>query len=53
VVSVAAGPWGAAWDQALTRTPPGVPLFVLPTYTAMLELRNVLVQRGLIRAFWR
>jgi UDP-N-acetylmuramyl tripeptide synthase len=53
VVTVAAGPWSAAWDQALTRTPPGVPLFVLPTYTAMLELRNVLVQRGLIRAFWR
>jgi UDP-N-acetylmuramyl tripeptide synthase len=53
VVSVAAGPWRAAWDQALTRTPPGVPLFVLPTYTAMLELRAVLTQRGIVSPYWR
>jgi hypothetical protein len=29
------------------------PLFALPTYTALLELRRLLASRGLAREFWR
>lgn len=42
----------AAFDRALARTPKGGTLFVLPTYTAMLELRELLVERGVTHAFW-
>ncbi len=45
--------WQAAWDGALQRAPEGGALFVLPTYTAMLELRRVLVERGVVKPFWR
>jgi hypothetical protein len=30
----------------------GGPLFALPTYTALLELRNLLADRGLAREYW-
>lgn len=43
---------GAALDSALRSAPPGAPLFVLPTYTAMLDLRSVLTERGVTSAFW-
>lgn len=43
----------AALDQALAVTPPGGTLYVLPTYTAMLGLRELLVSRGVAEAFWR
>jgi UDP-N-acetylmuramyl tripeptide synthase len=44
------------WRQALHRsaaiTPPGQTLFILPTYTAMLELRAVLTREGVLRPYW-
>ncbi len=41
-----------AIDLALQRLPPNTTLFVLPTYTAMLNLRDDLVHRGWVRPFW-
>ena len=29
------------------------PLYALPTYTALIELRRLLSERGLAREFWR
>lgn len=43
---------GAALDVALAGLAPGAMLFVLPTYTAMLDLRAVLAERGWVRPFW-
>lgn len=37
---------GQALDAALDRAPDGAPLYAIPTYTAMLELREELVRRG-------
>ena len=41
-----------ALDRGLALTPPGGELGVLPTYTAMLELRGIAVARGLVRPYW-
>jgi len=41
-----------AWAQAIQRTPVGETLYVLPTYTAMLELRALLSSLGYVRRFW-
>jgi UDP-N-acetylmuramyl tripeptide synthase len=41
-----------ALDRGLAETPPGEALVVLPTYTAMLALRRVAAQRGLVRPYW-
>ena len=41
-----------ALDAALNRLPSGATLYVLPTYTAMLDLRAELVRRGWARPFW-
>ncbi len=38
-------------DRALSETPKR--LFALPTYTALLELRKLLADRGLAKEFWR
>jgi UDP-N-acetylmuramyl tripeptide synthase len=43
---------GAALDRGLELTPPGGELVVLPTYTAMLALRRVAAERGLVRPYW-
>jgi UDP-N-acetylmuramyl tripeptide synthase len=43
----------AALDAAIAATPEGGTLYVLPTYTAMLGLRETLVRRGAAEAFWR
>ena len=43
----------AAVDAAVAGTPPGRPLYMLPTYTAMLDLREILVERGVAQEFWR
>ncbi len=43
---------GAALDLAVTATPPGRTIFVAPTYTAMLELRDIICRRGLAPRFW-
>jgi UDP-N-acetylmuramyl tripeptide synthase len=43
----------AALDRGLELTPPGGLLPVLPTYTAMLELRAVAASRGLVDPYWQ
>jgi UDP-N-acetylmuramyl tripeptide synthase len=42
-----------ALDAALAATPEGGTLYALPTYTSMLELRRLLVRRGVAGEFWR
>ncbi len=42
----------AAFDTALGACGPSGSLYVLPTYTAMLDFRGVLASRGLVREFW-
>jgi lipid II isoglutaminyl synthase (glutamine-hydrolysing) len=44
--------FGAALDAALSAVRAGR-LFVLPTYTALLELREELAQRGHVARFWQ
>lgn len=41
-----------AFDQAVDALPADGTLFVLATYTGMLELRRVWAERGLVRQFW-
>lgn len=41
-----------AFARGLERTPVGGRLVVLPTYTAMLALRAVAAERGLVRPYW-
>lgn len=43
----------AALDACLQALPVGAPLYVLPTYTAMLEFRALLVARGWAKPFWQ
>jgi UDP-N-acetylmuramyl tripeptide synthase len=43
---------GLAAALADDRSPPA-PLYVLPTYTALLELRELLARRGQAREYWR
>lgn len=43
---------GPALDAALERTPAGGTLYLLPTYTAMLEVRALLARRGWVAPFW-
>ena len=53
VATIAAEPdLARALDMALARLPAGATLYVLPTYTAMLELRAELARRGWVRPFW-
>jgi UDP-N-acetylmuramyl tripeptide synthase len=43
-----------ALDAALADDPdPPTPLYALPTYTALLELRELLARRGQAREYWR
>jgi UDP-N-acetylmuramyl tripeptide synthase len=42
----------AALDRGLELVPAGGELVVLPTYTAMLRLRAVAAERGLVKQFW-
>jgi UDP-N-acetylmuramyl tripeptide synthase len=42
----------AALKRALAATPAGGTLFVVPTYTAMLEVRELLAREGGGRRFW-
>ena len=41
-----------ALDAALADQPDGATVYILPTYTAMLELRSILVARGWAQPFW-
>jgi UDP-N-acetylmuramyl tripeptide synthase len=42
-----------ALERALGATPPGVALHVIPTYTAMLEVRELLAKKGGKAAYWQ
>lgn len=42
----------AALEHARKGLPAGTTLFALPTYTAMLELRELLATRGWVQHFW-
>ena len=41
-----------ALDRGLSRVEAGTELVVLPTYTAMLSLRSILADRGVVRPYW-
>ena len=41
-----------ALDRGLGLVEAGTELVVLPTYTAMLELRSILTKRGSVRPYW-
>ena len=43
---------GRALDIGLEAVSPGDTLFVIPTYTAMLDIRKILTERGLVTPFW-
>jgi lipid II isoglutaminyl synthase (glutamine-hydrolysing) len=43
---------GDALDRGLELTEAGGELVVLPTYTAMLALRGILTERGVVPAYW-
>ena len=38
--------------DGVEATPPGGELVVLPTYTAMLALRQIAAEQGLVRPYW-
>src|SRR6185312_5942129 len=41
-----------ALDKAISRTPAGETLFVVPTYTGLLEIHRELERRGLTPHYW-
>ena len=41
-----------ALNQAISRTPEGETLFIVPTYTGLLEIHRELERRGLIPHYW-
>ena len=41
-----------ALDRGMSLVEAGTELIVLPTYTAMLELRRILTERGAVRPYW-
>ena len=43
---------GAALSKALEQTPIGETLYIIPTYTAMLAVRNELERRGYAPRYW-
>jgi UDP-N-acetylmuramyl tripeptide synthase len=43
---------GAALSKALEQTPVGETLYIIPTYTAMLAVRNELERRGYAPRYW-
>src|SRR5205807_4179681 len=45
--------WREALAHAAKATPAGETLFILPTYTAMLELRAVLTRDGALQPYWQ
>jgi UDP-N-acetylmuramyl tripeptide synthase len=45
--------WRGALERAAAATPAGEMLFILPTYTAMLELRAVLTRGGALKPYWQ
>lgn len=53
-VSLAAGlPLSEALDSIMEQTEPGAEIFLLLTYTALLQLRQGLADRGVVAEFWK
>lgn len=50
--SVAGRPWNEVVDHLLARAHPNRRVFILLTYTAMLQLRRELAGRGVVEQFW-
>jgi UDP-N-acetylmuramyl tripeptide synthase len=50
--TAAAKPFDEVVDHLLRVSEPGDEIFVLLTYTAMLQLRQVLAERGVVEPFW-
>jgi UDP-N-acetylmuramyl tripeptide synthase len=50
-MTVAEAP-GATLDALLAGSSPGDEVFILPTYTAMLDIRAEMASRGYLRPFW-
>ena len=48
----AASPAGDAGHSGLAAAEPAETVYVLPTYTAMLALRDILRRTGYVRGFW-
>jgi UDP-N-acetylmuramyl tripeptide synthase len=44
---------GTMLDAALNTLKPGETLFILPTYTAMLDIRKILKKRFKLKYFWQ
>ena len=44
---------GRALENARTLLRDGERLYILPTYTAMLHLRDILARKGIVRGFWK
>ncbi len=42
----------AAIDRFIASVPSGEGAYILPTYTAMLEIRRIFAERGAIKQFW-
>jgi hypothetical protein len=42
-----------ALDRFVTAIPEGGSGYILPTYTAMLDLRQILANMGAVDSFWR
>jgi UDP-N-acetylmuramyl tripeptide synthase len=42
----------ASFQSALAGTPAGSTLFVVPTYTAMLDVRSTMARLGHVREYW-
>jgi UDP-N-acetylmuramyl tripeptide synthase len=45
--------WWRALKQGLSSLRDGERLYVLPTYTAMLQLRHLLARKGYVHGFWK
>lgn len=43
----------AGLDGFVDRIPEGGQGYILPTYTAMLEIRKTLAERGAVESFWQ
>jgi hypothetical protein len=41
-----------AFEEALRQTPAGETLYLLPTYTAMLRVREAVARRAHARPYW-
>ena len=43
---------GKALEQGLTFIKPGELLYIMPTYTAMLQMREIIQKQGYAKKFW-